>query len=86
MAKTIEAYEEKIPAYAVSYIINGDLSGLEKSDKKAIDNFMDFFYNRAKILKGHVVIDIGEGESYFSSRPAFGLACDVVDAKILIIK
>lgn len=85
---TVRQYDNlKIPDYALSYLINGDSSGLEENDIHAIDLYMRDFYNM-----------VGAGESLIFStmeddfhpefcwRPAFGLACDVVDCTILIVR
>jgi hypothetical protein len=94
--QTIETFDElRIPDYALPYLINGDSSGLDAEDKITIDNYMQSFYD---ICNGytadsgvyHSVIfstnDPIESFGYFSSRPAFGLACNVHDCTILIVK
>ena len=72
-------FEYAFPSYALSALINGDYSGLEKEDESALNAFLER-------EKGIDVWDIkndeetGEScEPYFSSNPEFGLACDCVD-------
>jgi hypothetical protein len=72
-------FEYTFPSYALSALINGDYSGLEKEHESALNAFLER-------EKGIDVWDIkrdeetGESsESYFSSNPEFGLACDCVD-------
>ena len=86
--KIIETYEVKLPAYALSYIVNGDSSGIDDNDIKAIDNYMKYFYKQADSLDGHVIVSNEENneEPYFTFSPDFGLACEVMDYKILIVK
>jgi hypothetical protein len=83
-------YEVKMPAYALSYLINADSSGLEDDDKKEIDFFMREFYDEANREGGSIVIspeedEHGNIEPHFYWRPAFGLPCDVVDCNIIIL-
>jgi hypothetical protein len=86
MAKALFRHEIRLPAYAASYLINDDSSGLESDDKKNIDQYMESFYQLADLHNAYVTIDITGDEPYFTSCPAFGLACDVVDCTIYIMK
>lgn len=68
----------KIPQYAICAIEYGDFSGLDEED---IDNINEFLYY--EFLNGFVVdwhINEPDGEPYFTSCPAFGMAAEVVDA------
>ena len=72
-------FEYTFPSYALSALINGDYSGLEKEDESALNAFLER-------EKGIDVWDIksdeetgGSSEPYFSRNPEFGLACDCVD-------
>lgn len=87
MEKIVE-YNVKIPDYALPYLINADSSGLNKEDIKNIDNYMQEFYNEADNYEGQVLIDLTnvDSEGYFTWNPAFGLACNVYDCTILILK
>lgn len=85
--KTLESYKEEIPTYALSYIHNADASGLDYADIKAIDNFLQWYYDRAAELGGSVIIGYdNDDEGSFTHRPAFGLACDCIETEILICK
>jgi hypothetical protein len=85
--KTIAEYTVKIPDYALPYLINGDKSGLAEQDIKSIDSYMDKeFYGVAREQNASVIISPSEEESYFTWRPAFGLACNVVDCTILLVE
>lgn len=64
----------KIPAYAVCPIEYGDYSGFSDEDEQEIKDFLE-----EEFPNGYVV-DWKDGEEYFSSCPAFGLATNVVDA------
>jgi hypothetical protein len=83
--KTFAEYDCKIPAYALSYLINDDNSGLEKEDVETIDNYMQQYYDIAKEQHGNVVIAPCGNEAFFTWAPDFGLACEVEDTKILIL-
>jgi len=85
MRKSSE-YDVKMPEYAMCYLINGDSSGNEEADIKIIDTYMRKFYDEAKKTDGHVVVGMPEDghEPYFTSMPAFGLACTVYDIRITV--
>ena len=76
-----EQYEYTFPAYALSALINGDYSGLEEGDEKNLNEFLkrEHYVDDWDIKRN----DAGEpehyGDTYFSSCPEFGLACDCVD-------
>jgi hypothetical protein len=71
---------EKIPTWALSYLVNADPSGLEEEDIKLVDDWCDM--NNVQLV---CPIDDVEGDMqpYFTSNPAFGLACDVIDCIVL---
>jgi hypothetical protein len=75
-----------MPAYAVVYLEYGHDSAFTPEDIRNVDGFMAVYYEMANQYPGgHVFIDYGEEESYFTWSPAFGLACDVYDATITIL-
>lgn len=81
-----DTYQEDLPDYSLSYLINGDDSGLEGEDIDAIDQFMEYYYKLADEVGGNVVIDIPEdSEPFFTHDPAFGLACDCYECNINIL-
>lgn len=84
----IAEYNERIPDYALPYLINADDSGLTSQDKTIVDNYMQFFYTQADNNNANVIIGIDnlDSDPYFTWRPAFGLACNVMDCTILILK
>jgi hypothetical protein len=83
--KTQAIYSVKLPDYSLPYLINGDSSGLEEEDKTAIDQYMNYYYDIAESYHGSVVINPLDMEAYFTWKPAFGLACNVVDTDIIIL-
>lgn len=78
--KTVIERTEKIPSYALSYVVNGDASGLEEKDLETIDSFMDKFF-----MLGTVIVSPQDSEEYFTDNPAFGLPCMVVDTDIIVL-
>lgn len=78
--KIHDAYEYKIPDYALSALVNGDNDGLSEEDESALNAFL---------AKEHY-IDIwdipAESESYFCTSPEFGLACNVIDVNGIVFK
>lgn len=75
----------KLPSYSLSYLINGDDSGLSEEDLGIIDSWYDIIL----VLAGNMAVIIttlqDDQDPYFSTSPEFGLPCDVVDCKILFI-
>jgi hypothetical protein len=85
--RILKSYIVKMPDYALPYLINGDDSGLNESDKIAIDNYMTQFYAELSDINDQIIFDYdSELESYFTWNPAFGLTCNVVDFTIAIMK
>lgn len=66
---------ERIPQWAVCYLVYGDDSALEPDDKKLVDDYEDRLL--AKGLR--LVCPIDGTENDFCAYPAFGLACETVD-------
>jgi len=64
-----------IPTYALSYLINGDSSGLNDPEVRIIDDWL--------ILLDHESITYScSDNSDFFHQPAFGLACDCAITKV----
>ena len=70
---TTKFYKERIPVWALCALINGDYTGLEDEDIAIIEQWWD--------TTGycHVWSPADEEEPYFSSWPAFGLPCEVIE-------
>ena len=81
----IKTYEVDLPDYSLSYLVNGDASGIDDTDIENIDSFMQQFYDEAEELNGHVVIDVISEEGSFTPYPEFGLACNCYDTNINIL-
>ena len=75
----MDKYEYTFPSYALCALVNGDTSGLDDEDERALNAFLE----REKGIDVWTVKtneETGEScEPYFSSNPEFGLACDCVD-------
>lgn len=68
----------KIPQYAICAIEYGDFSGLDEEDIDNINEFLDDEFPNGFVVDWH--INDPDGELYFTSCPAFGMAAEVVDA------
>lgn len=66
---------EKIPTWAVYYLEYGDPTGMSEEDISQADEFINENFPHG------FVMDIVDHNSYFTYKPAFGLACDVYDVK-----
>jgi hypothetical protein len=74
-------YIEKIPAWSLCYLINADASGLTDEDIQQVDSWWE--KNKVQfVCPVNNNID-EEIRPYFTSVPAFGLACDVVDCVVV---
>ena len=69
---------ERVPDWALGYLINGDASYLEDEDIAMIDDWQ----RRSGV--GTVVCPNDDDQPYFTSHPAFGKACDVYDCICLL--
>lgn len=69
----------RIPMWALSYLVNNDDSGLDPEDKKTVDEWVERTRNG-----GRIDVCPSHGEPYFTSYPAFGLACDVEDCDVVV--
>jgi len=83
--ETVAEYSEDVPNWALSYIVNGDASGLESDETAMVDEWMAFFSEKAKELGGNVVYSTTDESDDFCSTPAFGLACDTTKTDVLIL-
>ena len=67
---------EKIPVWAVAYLVNADDSGLTPEDKKTVDDYVERLLKEEHL---RLICPIGETASEFEPHPAFGLASGTVD-------
>lgn len=84
----VREYEEKVPTWALCYLVNNDYSGIEEEDKAMVDKFWDKYQRKADMF--HCIVTLNfpddiDAEKYFSPTPAFGLACDVVDCTVVFM-
>lgn len=66
----------KIPEYAINAIEYGDYSGLSEDEEKMIHEWQTNNFPRCFIVEWSADI------SYFTTSPAFGLPCMVIDADL----
>jgi hypothetical protein len=84
--KIVNYISDKIPTYALSYLVNGDASGLEDADQSNIDQWFDTC--RANLAASHPGAQISfqyrdSEDGSFTHSPAFGLACDCISGAIV---
>ena len=70
-------WSEPLPEWAMCYVFNGDKEGLSDEEIKMIDDWME----EKRIL--HISPPDDDEESYFTSSPPFGLACNVYDCDVI---
>lgn len=71
---------EDVPVWAVPYLAYGESDGLTEEDKKLADEFMKS-HGFGKLIDAS---NTYSEHTYFRSHPAFGLACDCVDANFTL--
>lgn len=67
---------EKIPGWAVNYLVNSDDSNLTPEDRKTVDDYVERLLKEERL---RLLGPIDGTESEFEPHPAFGLACGTVD-------
>ena len=67
---------EKIPKWAVCYLVYGEDGGLETWDKARADAYVEMLKTTRGLRLAHPVRGT---ESEFELHPAFGLPCGTVD-------
>jgi hypothetical protein len=72
---------EKIPTWAMCYLVNGDASGLTDEEIALTDEYCKRNYVSVVCPINDSVEE--EMQPYFTLYPAFGPACDVIDCIII---
>ena len=70
----------RIPTWALSYLVNGDDSGLGAKDKKTVDEWVEKTRNGGRID----ICPPPDAIPHFTWHPAFGLACDVYGCDVVV--
>lgn len=72
---------ERIPTWALPYLVNGDANGLKKSEIKMIDHLL----RTQRIELVYPIMDSVEGgtQPYFTTEPLFGQATEVEDCIVI---
>lgn len=74
---------EKIPVWAVCYLINGTTDNLSDEDKAIIDKWWE---QNNVVTVSPATDEEGSCHPYFSHFPAFGLGSDVIDCNVMMMK
>lgn len=77
----MEKFVEKVPTWALPYLVSADASGLSDDEVVLVDEWCDR-YGVQVVCPINESVE-GELQPYFSPVCAFGLACDVVDCIVL---
>lgn len=75
----------QIPSHVLSYLVNGDASGITVEEKAQADNFMKLYSDLFPVNGGIIISPVGEA-SHYSKFPEFGLPCLVVDCDIIVME
>lgn len=62
MQKQFETYKERVPSWALCYIVNGDIDGLTDEEIEMINNWLN-------VNDYEIVSPVEGGEEYFSNSP-----------------
>ena len=68
----------QVPAYALSYLINGDASGIDDADIETIDRWAD------SLPAGYTLDPDFDSEPEFTAHPAFGLAVECIPCRVYV--
>lgn len=74
---------EKIPVWAVCYLINCTTDNLSDEDKAIIDKWWE---QNNVVTVSPATDEEGSSHPYFSHFPAFGLGSDVIDCNVMMMK
>lgn len=74
----METGVEKVPTYALCYLVNGDATGLTEQEVSEIDSLL-----REQAVELVCPPSDDEWQPYFSSFPWFGKPCEVIDCDIV---
>ena len=74
----IETIVMTIPCWALCALINDDFTGLSDDDERQIRNWLE--NTRVQVTPPE-----DDEEIYFEPFPAFGLACDCIDCKCIVL-
>lgn len=74
---------EKIPTWALPYLINDDTCGLTEDEIAMIDKWCN---DNNVMTVCPASEEEGECFPYFTHYPAFGLATDVIDCSVMLLK
>jgi hypothetical protein len=84
--KIVNHISARVPTYALSYLINGDASGLEPEEVETIDIWLAECRENLIAVHPGSTVDLVTRESAgssFTSAPAFGLACDCIEGAVV---
>lgn len=85
--KIIDYIEDDCPTWALSYLVNGDASGLEDGEAEQVDEWVKENTERLQAkypgASIELLFDDGEGDE-FNPSPAFGLACATVQCAFAV--
>ena len=73
---------EKIPAWSLCYLINGDATGLTEDEINMIDQWTSDWQVQ---IVSPFTDEKGNAQPYFSHYPLFGLPTEVEDCDILYL-
>lgn len=76
----MEFTTEKIPTWALCYLINDDKTGLTDEEINMVDKWWSA---NNVVTVSPPSVEEGEYYPYFSTRPAFGLAAEVLDCTVM---
>jgi hypothetical protein len=84
--KIVTHISASVPTYALSYLVNGDASGLDGSDISVIDAWLAECSENLLAAHPGATVDLvtrDGAEGSFTAFPAFGLACDCIPGAVV---
>ena len=78
----------RVPSWALSYLINGDYSGITEDEKTTVDKWLDGMNKWVESIGGNPLymnINPVTEHEFFTKYPEFGLPCDCTECDIEVL-
>ena len=86
--KTIDYVSDDVPVWAISYLVNGDASGLDYGEADMVDDWKSGITECLRAMYPGCFVDFlmdDNSEPSFCPHPAFGLAADCIPAVLAVM-
>jgi hypothetical protein len=74
----------RIPSWALSYLVNGDSSGISVGDMNTVNRWLEHWTEYAERVSGILNINPVSEFEFFTRYPEFGLPCHCTECDITV--